>query len=367
MSVDLEGVPSDLVRNLLLRGSEVAGKAAQQAASYSENRAILRAAIETNLQPGEPGIWSLDDAIINEAPESEICAVDGANICDNRAIGDLCAAVAVSLGTAPGNMDNALFLDSVPRSVHNRDVTSGIMSSLEIELASKAKGDVILLDGALIATLINISKAISSGRQMGNSPLAERISQSCTPSFRDNVMTILSGNRFMTIPKYVTKNEFAAIIPEQFRTLDERTIATMALKAGELTRFKVSGSAENKSNLDKHIVGEAFGFSKNELADVTYLIEGIHSCYYKPHPWTPAFRIDIPLSVAQNYEIQARILRAIRDSTRASGMQEPLPQYLVDLFAKQISVGASAVVEMSALSSIDDPEARLLMAMGYRT
>jgi hypothetical protein len=48
-------------------------------------------------------------------------------------------------------------------------------------------------------------------------------------------------------------------------------------------------------------------------------------------------------------------------------MQEPLPQYLVDLFAKQISVGASAVVEMSALSSIDDPEARLLMAMGYRT
>ena len=55
------------------------------------------------------------------------------------------------------------------------------------------------------------------------------------------------------------------------------------------------------------------------------------------------FRIDIPLSAAQDYAVQARILRAIRDSTRASGMQEPLPQYLVDLFAKQISVGASAV------------------------
>jgi hypothetical protein len=363
----LDGIPSDLVRNLLLRGGEVAQKAAEQVATYSQNRVILREALETRLQPGEPGIWSLDDAMIDEAPESEICAVDGANICDNRAIGDLCAAVAVSLGTAPDNIDNALFLDSVPRSVHNKDVTTGIMCSLEIELASRAKGDVILLDGALISSLINVSKAISRGKQMGSSPLGERILESCSATFREQVMTVLSGNRFMAIPKYVTKNEFTKIIPEQFHSLDERTIATMALRAGELTRFRSSSSDDNRTHLDKHMVGPAFGFSKSEMVDVAHLIEGIHSCYYKPHPWTPAFRIDIPLCVAQDYEIQARILRAIRDSTRASGMQEPLPQYLVDLFAKQISVGASAVVEMSALSSIDDPEARLLMAMGYRT
>lgn len=362
---DLNGVPSDLVRNLLIRGSEVAAKAASQAASYAQARAVLRDVLDKKLSPGEPGIWSLDDAIIDEAPESEICAVDGANICDNRAIGDLCAAVAVSLGSAPGNAENALFLDSVPRSVHNKEVTSGIMSSLEIELAACARGDVVLLDGALIASLISVSKAISRGRQMNGSPLGERILESCSPVFRESVMTVLSGKRYMAIPKYVTKNEFAEIIPDQFKTLDERTVATMALKAGELTRFR--STSRDTPDIDKHMVGPAFGFSKSEMVDVSYLIEGIHSCYYKPHPWTPAFRIDIPLSVAQDYETQARILRAIRDSTRASGMQEPLPQYLVDQFAKQISVGASAVVEMSALSSIDDPEARLLMAMGYRT
>lgn len=361
----LQDLPSDLVRNLLMRGSEVAKKAAAQATTYAEKTEKLREAIFKNRSDDYgPGIWSLEDAIIDEAPRGEICAVDGAVVCDNRAIGDFCAAVGISVGEADGNTDNEVFLESVPRSVHNKEVTSGIMSSLEIEVAARAKGDVILLDGAFIATLINVSKAINIGRSMPTGPLRDRIMQSTGQEFREHVLAIMTSSRYLAVPKYVTKNDFGTDIPEEFRSLDSRSVADMALKAGELTKF---APATDLGDPTRNIVGSAFGFSKSELAEFTHLIEGIHSCYYKPHEWTPAFRIDIPLAVAQDYEAQARILRAIRDSTRASGMQEPLPQYLVDLFAKRISDGVNAVVEMSALASVGDPKARMLMAMRYRT
>jgi hypothetical protein len=48
-------------------------------------------------------------------------------------------------------------------------------------------------------------------------------------------------------------------------------------------------------------------------------------------------------------------------------MREPIPLYLVDLFAKSISEGTAPVVDMAVLSEISDPEVKLLLAMGYRT
>jgi hypothetical protein len=62
-----------------------------------------------------------------------------------------------------------------------------------------------------------------------------------------------------------------------------------------------------------------------------------------------------------------RALKTVRDTTTVSGMREPIPLYLVDLFAKSISEGTAPVVDMAVLSEISDPEVKLLLAMGYRT
>lgn len=368
--IENAGVPAHLVMTMLARGEEVAAKASRRAHEHAQSRMTLRQALWNGLsvEPDQPGLKFVSQEQLNSVSVPVLSAVDGAMVVDSKGIGDLCTAVAISLGPTEETSESLVFMDQVNRSTLNRELTTGIMAALEIEVASRAFGDVVLMDGAIIAGLINISKAIFQVGVFKNTtnPLILRAREISTRAFRDQVYAVLESRRHISVPKYVTKNEFASFVPEQYRELDGRSIASLALLPGERTQFmKVSRSSV--SDADRNLIGNSLGFSLSEQQDFAHLLQGIHSCYYKPHPWTPAFRIDIPNFSSMNEDDVNRILRGISDATSAGGMQEPLPQYLVDQFAKQISVGASAVVEMSALSSINDPETQMLMAMGYRT
>mgnify|MGYP001086991975 CR=1 FL=1 len=141
---------------------------------------------------------------------------------------------------------------------------------------------------------------------------------------------------------------------------------TLALKPGEMTHFSWRKS-DNRNDAKRMLIGPSLGFSKVELEMFSSALDGVFSCYYRPHPWTPAFRIDMTAAASEDNNAQMKALKAVRDTTLTSGLREPFPLYLVDLFAKQVSVGAAPVVEMASYSSIEDPDARLLLAMGYRT
>lgn len=365
---DLSGVPAHLVMKMLERGSEVAIQTSANAMRYAESRNILRTAlIEGLAKPTEAGVYEVTSDMLAEAPASQVSAVDGAVICDSRSIGDLCTAVAIALGDTEENSESKVFMEQVPRAVGNKELTTGIMHSMEIDVASRATGDIVLMDGSLFSALIATSKAISNADKGDpDHALVAATRAIRRPEFVEQVLYLLSSKKHIGMPKYVTTNQFAEYVPDPFKALDARSVATMALRPGEATRF-FDFSKDREAVLDRSLMNKAFGLDDMSQKLLTSKLSGMFSCYYKPHPWTQAFRIDISADAYLDDEAKARILRAVHDQTMASGMQEPLPQYLVDQFAKQISVGASAVVEMSALSSTLDPEAQMLIALGYRT
>lgn len=354
----LDGLPSGIVRRLLERGSEVAARAAARAAGFAQARAAIRESLEKY-------IVEVPDGSLDAVEEGGVAAVDGGMVCESRSMGDLCTVAAVSVG--PGEADGGceVWMDSVIRSPQNREALGGIMSSMEVALAARSTAGVVMIDGSILSTLINVSKGIRAALVAGG-PLAERMEQARSKEFRDAVMSVLASPRHVAMPKYTTTNEFGEHLPEEFRSHDARTVMTMALRPGEMTHFAYRNS-DKRDDAHRMLIGPSLGFEKEEFDAFSEALGGIYSCYYRPHPWTPAFRIDMTVAGYADPAAQARALRAVRDTTHASGLREPFPLYLVDLFAKQVSVGASPVVEMAALSSIEDPDARLLLAMGYRT
>lgn len=357
-SANVENLPSEIVRRLLELGSEVAVRAASQASGFASARAAIRESLAEY-------IVEVPDEALDIIEGGSVSAVDGALICDSKSIGDLCTAVAVSVGPGEGDGDCDVWMDSVIRSPQNKEALGGIMSAMELGLASRSIADVVMIDGSMLSTLINVSKGIRAGRRTGG-PLGDRMEEYRSESFRAAVMSVLMSPRHIAMPKYTTTNEFESYLPEAFKAHDARTVVTMALKAGEMTHFSYRDSDE-RDDERRMLIGPSLGFGKGELEEFSAAVGGVYSCYYRPHPWAPAFRIDMTEAGHADPAAQARALRAVRDTTRASGLREPFPLYLVDLFAKQVSVGAAPVVEMAALSSIDDPDARLLLAMGYRT
>jgi len=355
----LDNVPAEIVRRLLTRGFEVASGAAAQAASFSAMRDTVRERLSGI-------IATVPDEYLDGVGPQSVTAVDGGLVCESRSIGDLCTAVAVTAGSSADSGGCDVWMDSVPRSPRNKEMLSGVMSSMEAMLAASAPGDVVMIDGAMLSTLINVSKSIHEARSAKTpSPLSERARDSASPALREAVMEILCNVRFVAMPKYTTVNEFAALLPEGLAGHDARTIATMALRPGEMTLF--TERPPSGADKQRQLIGPALGFSGTEAQAFAAALDGVQSCYYRPHPWTPAFRLDMTARTADDDEATLRALRAVRDSTTTSGLREPFPLYLADLFAKQVSVGAAPVVEMASLSSIADPEAKLLVAMGYRS
>lgn len=358
MNGSVENIPSEIVRRLLERGNEVAARAAAHAAGFASSRAEIREGIERLILSPSP-------EMLDAAEGGSVSATDGALVCDSKSIGDLCTAVGVRVGPGDGDGDCDIWMESVTRAPQNKEILSGIMSSMEVALAAASQARVVMMDGSMLSTFINVSKGLHASKRHGG-PLADRIGAARGKDFRDMAMHILTSPRHIAMPKYTTTNEFAGLLPDRFRPYDARTIATMALRPGEMTHFSFR-ETDDRDDARRMLIGPALGFGKDEAGAFSAALNGVLSCYYRPHAWTPAFRIDMTAAAASDGDAQLRALRAVRDTTTASGLREPFPLYLVDLFAKHVSVGAAPIVDMTALSSIDDPEARLLLAMGYRT
>jgi len=353
----IENVPAEIVRRLLERGHDVATRTAQMVGEFTELRSVARKALEGIIE-------TIPDAILDRVDMPDLSAVDGGMICESRSIGDFCSAVAVSAGTSADTGGCDIWMESVPRNPLNKEVLGGIMSSMEITLAHSIPSKLVMMDGAFLSTLINVSKGVHSARHRTRSALFDRGASIPSDSFRTAVMTILTESRFVAFPKYTTTNEFLDLLPPELSVHDARTIATMALRPGEMTHFRIRPKSGGDN--ERRLIGPALGFTKGNDRDFSAALDDLQSCYYRPHPWTPAFRIDMTASSADG-EHAVGALRAVRDTTRTSGIREPFPLYLADLFAKQVSIGSSPVVDMAILSSITDPDAKLLLAMGYRS
>jgi len=77
-------------------------------------------------------------------------------------------------------------------------------------------------------------------------------------------------------------------------------------------------------------------FSK-KLKEIINTISNLHVCYYKPHPYTPALRIEVPQSISSNKYLLSTLLHAINFQCGTPGILEPYPLFMSDRMVKNLS------------------------------
>jgi hypothetical protein len=242
------------------------------------------------------------------------------------------------------------------------------MAAMEIRLAAASDADIVFVDGSLISGLINISKAISHSRKR-STELESAIMDFVCQETRDAVLELLTSTRHVAVPKYTTDSkDFASHLPPELKSFDGKTVATMVLKPGEMIHvFNNEEKTQEELAEEKRRIGNALKFSETEYGHFLKAVTSRVHAYYRPHAWTPAFRVEVPYALHNAPNAGRTVLKALLESTLTPGMREPLPLYVADLFAKQVSIGVSSIAEVAAVEYAGDDEALLLMIMGYRT
>ena len=266
------------------------------------------------------------------------CEVDGAYAVERLLSVDFvaCAAVATEGLTPPSEQrfwekpHHRVFISPEKHNPDSPSIVRGLMIEMEVELAAKAPHDVVFVDGSLTTPLIYMNQAIN--RVSGNSET--KLSKEVVDRFDEFLVfyrTILEAKRsdklWVGIPKYTTKRELGEKFgwPSHY---DDRAILTVVLEPGEFTLPVPLASPAQPWHL-KLPDGE----SNHEFDS---LLKKLHVMYYKPHKWTPAIRVEIASSIADNSARVATLLQGLKYQCGTPGVFEPYPLYIADRMVKHL-------------------------------
>jgi hypothetical protein len=243
-----------------------------------------------------------------------------------------------------------------------------IMLEMEIKLAANAPYDIVYLDGSLTTALIHMYKAINFIENL-NSKSSDKIRE----DFKDFLISykkILdlkdSYKYYLGIPKYTSRNDIGKNLhwPENY---DDRAILTLILDPGEFTRPKLFTSEEGW-----HV---RLPYEDEELRvlmqQVISGIKNLSVIYYKPHPWCPALRIEMPSATAGDETKLNSILINIKDQCQTPSIMEPFPLYMADRIAKHMApaIPAYKQIIMNQMTQLNDHNEKdiFFLMHSYRT
>jgi len=310
------------------------------------------------------------------------CGVDGSYAVDKLLANDFvaCAAVAIEGLTPPSekrHWEKPHHRVVIHPEKHDPDtctVIRGLMMEMELELAAKAPHDIVLLDGSLTTPLIYMNQAVnkviewekeSNHTEVGKQ-LKERFEQ-----FLKDYKTILESSRtdklWVSMPKYTTRRELGKMLnwPSHY---DDRAILTTILSPGEFTSPVPLEKPQQPWHLRLPLENKEFERLKD---DVILAINRLYVMYYRPHNWTPVFRIEIASSIATNNSRIAVLLQGLKYQSGTPGILEPYPLYIADRMVKHLGSAIpafrqTATKRMAELHQGDIGEIFLNMH-GYRT
>ena len=316
---------------------------------------------------------------VNNRPLSDdfsTCGVDGSYVIERLLGTDLLFACALVCQGINSNSKNELnvpsnyevFVRPEKHDAENVILARAIMLQNEIKLASNASNDIVYMDGSLTTALIHMYKAVNMLKD--KETYVSDIIKDNFKEFLDSYRRILTGYEYdkiwIGIPKYTSRNDIGKKFgwPEVY---DDRAILTMLLKPGEYTEPVLFTHDEAwHSNLP---------YQDNTLetmmADVIFGIRNLHVMYFKPFPWSPALRIEMPYYIANDEENIEILLQNLKQQCDIPSILEPFPLYMADRIAKRISPAIPAykqIIQNQLLNEHDqDENDTLFMMHSYRT
>ena len=361
-------IPASLVEQMLQRTNEIGDILQSSMHDINRKREKFR------LQLEQIGLLDNDINFGNVKPLVS-GGVDGAYAVDRLLGTDLLFAAAVGV-EGINELENGkriapnhdVFVYPEKHNPENMISARAIMVEMEIKLAANAPYDIVYLDGSLTTALIHMYKAINFIENL-NSKSSDKIRE----DFKDFLISykkILdfkdSYKYYLGIPKYTSRNDIGKNLhwPENY---DDRAILTLILDPGEFTRPKLFTSEEGW-----HV---RLPYEDEELRvlmqQVISGIKNLSVIYYKPHPWCPALRIEMPSATAGDETKLNSILINIKNQCQTPSIMEPFPLYMADRIAKHMApaIPAYKQIIMNQMTQLNDHNEKdiFFLMHSYRT
>lgn len=361
-------IPASLVEQMLQKTNEIGDILQSSMHDINRRREKFR------LQLEQIGLLDNDINFGNIKPLVS-GGVDGAYAVDRLLGTDLLFAAAVGV-EGINELENGkriapnhdVFVYPEKHNPENMISARAIMLEMEIKLAANAPYDVVYLDGSLTTALIHMYKAINFIENL-NSKSSDKIRE----DFKDFLISykkILdlkdTYKYYLGIPKYTSRNDIGKNLhwPENY---DDRAILTLILDPGEFTRPKLFTSEEGW-----HV---RLPYEDEELRvlmqQVISGIKNLSVIYYKPHPWCPALRIEMPSATAGDETKLNSILINIKDQCQTPSIMEPFPLYMADRIAKHMApaIPAYKQIIMNQMTQLNDHNEKdiFFLMHSYRT
>ena len=361
-------IPASLVEQMLQKTNEIGDILQSSMHDINRKREKFR------LQLEQIGLLDNDINFGNVKPLVS-GGVDGAYAVDRLLGTDLLFAAAVGV-EGINELENGkriapnhdVFVYPEKHNPENMISARAIMLEMEIKLAANAPYDIVYLDGSLTTALIHMYKAINFIENL-NSKSSDKIRE----DFKDFLISykkILdlkdSYKYYLGIPKYTSRNDIGKNLhwPENY---DDRAILTLILDPGEFTRPKLFTSEEGW-----HV---RLPYEDNELRvlmqQVISGIKNLSVIYYKPHPWCPALRIEMPSATAGDETKLNSILINIKNQCQTPSILEPFPLYMADRIAKHMApaIPAYKQIIMNQMTQLNDHNEKdiFFLMHSYRT
>jgi len=359
-------LPEALVEEMLSRSELVGDKLYESFKEIQNNKAKIRKQLQDqnilkhDAEVGYPGIPTT-------------CGVDGSYAVERLLATDFaaCAAVAIEGLTPPSEKrhwekpHHRVFIHPEKHDPDTGTVIRGLMMEMELELAAKAPHDIVFLDGSLTTPLIYMHQAVNKMLKSDDTTMAKNLTDNFK-NFLDSYKSILESSRtdklWASMPKYTTNRELGKRFNWSSH-YDDKAILTTILSPGEFT----SPISLEEPQTPWHLKLPTGDIDKN----FDGIIKRVHVLYYRPHNWTPAFRIEIASSIATNTSRIAVLLQGLKYQCGTPGILEPYPLYIADRMVKHLGSAIpafrqTATRRMTELHEGDIGEIFFSMH-GYRT
>ena len=370
-------IPASLVEEMLSKTTQISNDLVSSFDIIKKKRHHFRSQLDRSEILGK-------DTEIKSHKILTSCGIDGAFAIERLLGTDLIAIATVGVeglmstyqkGEWGDSPNHNVFINPERHDPENMIAARGLMIEMELNLAASAPYELIFLDGSLTTGLIHMYKAID---------FIEKRKSVTANQIRDNYKNfLLSYNKILEsndnkrqwvgIPKYTSRNDIGDLF-EWPTDYDDRAILTLILNEGEYTIPKPFALQEN---WHKKLPSSDNGKYNDELEDlmvkVIDKIKGLHVIYYKPYKWSPAIRIEISSSVANDSNRLYALLQSIKNQCSIPSIMEPYPLYLADRMVKHIAPAIPAYKQvltrsMTEFEKSDENISDIIFIMhSYRT
>ncbi|GIW85173.1 MAG: hypothetical protein KatS3mg107_0833 [Gemmataceae bacterium] len=361
-------LPDALVKDLLDEALPVAKGVSQNLQAFRQAKESLRAEAEGR-------DWIRRKADLDVPREPSVVGVDGSYQVHRLTAVDLCAAAAVAVeGTskeAKRHWEHPHHRMWVKAVEHSRNVTNtlrGLMISMELDLATKAPHDLVLLDGSFITLLIYLNQGLTSVGQAPQVLRGEFQQRWRQEQILNQFVQLLASNRTVAVPKYSGRNELADLLTgNNLPQTDGKTLATLILSPGEYTPPQPLHRFDGEDQ-EYHLPQDSCPMQTQNL--INQHLADMRVIFFRPYSWVPAIRLELPKPIASSPTRLSMVLHGIERQFFTPAVTEPYPLFLADRMVKSLGAGVAVIehaVSQDVINHVPDVESTLLFLQNYRT